>query len=703
MFNKRNKTLFIAGGFLAAIIILEILLQLYSFIIVEKENSTRPDLLNKAGLCRILCLGDSYTYGIGAGFKYSYPAQLQRQLDQNYPESHFKVINAGLPGINTPILSQEIQNKLKMYDPDIVIVMIGVNDQWNFEGFLSLENPGTRILNKYFKWSKAFKLIKISTQNFKKNPLMYVSQEKGTKLNKNYKYHDYVFMKANLLRQEKQFEQANQYYNWLEKENLDNSSVYLEKARCYRQMLKHQNIDLSTSWRNETIVKTNKYLTKTILRLLDKTSFSGKLTPEMAQEIIELNNFLVSILTSLINNYYFEKNKQVKQYLQDEITWVNEFIYRLIRYDRIKVYTPEQQAEKLLEVSRIFNKITKKEFEDKNKHPHAYLDKIKLLKEASLFGLSKEILQKEIISITRDLRQNSFYYESLILLDKALKLQCDEKEVWDELDEVFIDWGQPDKTIGYYLYLRESYPLKEQIYLRLGRTYKMLKDYVRAKKYFKQVLEINSQNQEAIESVRTAEFFVDNSLSVDSAEQITETEINDFINSFKIRINAQAEDLNQGKNKANKLKSEEQRKAEKNENIINDCVDAQALTIIGKDDPHTLNYVDNAQQLNEIAFNMLENIFLRCQDKGVVLFFLGYPGETPEYVVNAAQKYNIPFLDSRKVFLKIITPENIKDYFVQDGHCTAEGYGIIAQVVFDKICELQKSQTDTAVMEKITK
>ena len=91
---------------------------------------------------RVLCVGDSITEGYGSSDfnRYSYPAQLQQILGDDY-----LVYNAGVGGSNAIDGGQLSYRKVdryelgKAFDPDIVILMLGTNDGidwvWENEGY----------------------------------------------------------------------------------------------------------------------------------------------------------------------------------------------------------------------------------------------------------------------------------------------------------------------------------------------------------------------------------------------------------------------------------------------------------------------------------------------------------------------------------------------------------------------------------------
>lgn len=77
------------------------------------------------GEYRILCLGESTT---ALGGENSYPAQLERILNQKLKGRHFSVINKGLPGMDTTVIISELRRNIAIYRPRMIIAMMGIND-----------------------------------------------------------------------------------------------------------------------------------------------------------------------------------------------------------------------------------------------------------------------------------------------------------------------------------------------------------------------------------------------------------------------------------------------------------------------------------------------------------------------------------------------------------------------------------------------
>jgi len=127
-----KKILLIILGLFLSVLLGEFLFRIGGFL---ANDETRVNDLKNKKYHRILCLGDSTTYGIGASnvTEFSYPSQLQKLFDNKIPNNNYKVINLGKPGINSSQLLNRFEKNVVEYKPDIVIVMVGINDPWNFE------------------------------------------------------------------------------------------------------------------------------------------------------------------------------------------------------------------------------------------------------------------------------------------------------------------------------------------------------------------------------------------------------------------------------------------------------------------------------------------------------------------------------------------------------------------------------------------
>ncbi|MCP4626207.1 MAG: arylesterase [bacterium] len=73
---------------------------------------------------KIICFGDSLTYGTGAAKDMDYPSQLSKMMGR-------PVINAGVSGDTTASARQRLERDVLFKAPDVVLITLGGNDLKN--------------------------------------------------------------------------------------------------------------------------------------------------------------------------------------------------------------------------------------------------------------------------------------------------------------------------------------------------------------------------------------------------------------------------------------------------------------------------------------------------------------------------------------------------------------------------------------------
>lgn len=86
------------------------------------------DTAKTANEIRILVLGDSFTEGVGAEQDESYPAVLQRLLQQGDSVHSYRVMNAGIQGSDPCVNAVNFKERLQVFRPDLVIQTLSSND-----------------------------------------------------------------------------------------------------------------------------------------------------------------------------------------------------------------------------------------------------------------------------------------------------------------------------------------------------------------------------------------------------------------------------------------------------------------------------------------------------------------------------------------------------------------------------------------------
>jgi tetratricopeptide (TPR) repeat protein len=121
----RQKIALILFGSLLSLILLEAGLRAGGYLMNSLQERRNMKALEEKGAFRILCLGESTT---AFGGKDSYPSQLEEILNERKKDMAFTVINKGRIGTNTAAIAGDLEDTLAVYEPDMVITMMGIND-----------------------------------------------------------------------------------------------------------------------------------------------------------------------------------------------------------------------------------------------------------------------------------------------------------------------------------------------------------------------------------------------------------------------------------------------------------------------------------------------------------------------------------------------------------------------------------------------
>lgn len=87
--------------------------------ISQRGADPRP---RKANSFRVVCLGDSFTWGFGVSEAEMFTVRLEKALASRFPERDIQVINAGVPGYGTADQLHFLLSRATALDPDLVIL-----------------------------------------------------------------------------------------------------------------------------------------------------------------------------------------------------------------------------------------------------------------------------------------------------------------------------------------------------------------------------------------------------------------------------------------------------------------------------------------------------------------------------------------------------------------------------------------------------
>lgn len=93
---------------------------------------------------KIICMGDSWTMGQGVDSEFSYPAQLQKFLDQNTSDKKFRVFNMGVMSYTSFQGVRLLETILSFLKPGDIII-IGYNSNDERQGFLVTDAAGDKV------------------------------------------------------------------------------------------------------------------------------------------------------------------------------------------------------------------------------------------------------------------------------------------------------------------------------------------------------------------------------------------------------------------------------------------------------------------------------------------------------------------------------------------------------------------------------
>jgi lysophospholipase L1-like esterase len=131
---RRDAIKLWVGRFLLAtigpLVVLELVLQAGAFFMPgAPAEATTPAAADPS--C-VLCVGDSFTYGLGASNDArSYPARLEERLRAAPIDGRWRVANGGVPARNSRDVLLDLPRQFLRERPSFVVVLIGVNELWS--------------------------------------------------------------------------------------------------------------------------------------------------------------------------------------------------------------------------------------------------------------------------------------------------------------------------------------------------------------------------------------------------------------------------------------------------------------------------------------------------------------------------------------------------------------------------------------------
>lgn len=232
-----QKIILMAFGLFLFLVIAELGLRAAGLILTAFQERRNIISISKKDTYRIMCIGESTTALGGAG---SYPAQLEKILNEAKAEVKFSVINKGRPGVDSTYLAGRLEGNLNRYHPDIVVAMMGINDSGS---------PYRRNSYPSFKEFRIYKLAAFFYRNIRHimnlpTPTEYYeiqdypdnyeqNLQKAAKLNP--ADEEICFQLGELYLNKGRLDEAKDVFLKVIELDPDNDEAYVQLGRCYRR------------------------------------------------------------------------------------------------------------------------------------------------------------------------------------------------------------------------------------------------------------------------------------------------------------------------------------------------------------------------------------------------------------------------------------------------------------------------------------
>lgn len=153
------RPLAIPLALLLGVVLCELLLWGAS-LFVRGERALDPQPLGPDGRV-VVCLGDSNTFGLYEESEDAYPGVLDALLDARAAGGPHRVLNLGIPGLNSRQVLESLPEVLATHEPDLVLVVVGINNAWSWrdESVLRYGRP-------WYESLRLAKLLRIAGERF---------------------------------------------------------------------------------------------------------------------------------------------------------------------------------------------------------------------------------------------------------------------------------------------------------------------------------------------------------------------------------------------------------------------------------------------------------------------------------------------------------------------------------------------------------
>lgn len=155
-----------AGSLIFFLVLLESALRFSGYLYIKSRLYPDRDNSNPQGMI-VLCVGDSFTFGGELRNEETYPAQLQKILDERNPQMGARVINGGICEYNSSQVLRDLKKNIARHKPDLIVFLAGAANRFNFVGFDKDKRILSKVRNHIYSF-RIYKMAKIILLNLRK-------------------------------------------------------------------------------------------------------------------------------------------------------------------------------------------------------------------------------------------------------------------------------------------------------------------------------------------------------------------------------------------------------------------------------------------------------------------------------------------------------------------------------------------------------
>ncbi|MEK6916610.1 MAG: tetratricopeptide repeat protein [Nanoarchaeota archaeon] len=302
--TKKQKLILIVFGIVFSLVLLEILLRVSGLDLLKLQ---RRGFIPEEDTYIILTIGESTTTDF-YNDKSSWPRELERILNNQSQNIKFSVINEARPGTNTALILSRLDEQLDKYNPDMVISMMGVNDQ----EYTYIQDEHIKSIKFIFKQLRIYKLTRYIFGSWKTEFVEGYQHSLGKQIN----YSEKCNYNINLAREnvaKEEFEDAIYILENSKDECRPNDIIYYKLGNIY-----HNNFNFSTAISMyEKAIEINPQSQDWVYFTLAETYRKQEVPVKEVEKFLQKNGVLVSWnnksvveITRIHYNKLYEKLKE---------------------------------------------------------------------------------------------------------------------------------------------------------------------------------------------------------------------------------------------------------------------------------------------------------------------------------------------------------------------------------------------------------